>query len=303
MRETLLKKILRLTGLYLAIAFASIIAFHKNNHPHELSVIAIFQNEDRFLKEWLDFYRVQGVDHFYLYNNLSEDDYQDVLKPYIQEGLVELVDWPYASQPGNEADWTRIQAEAYRDGLNRANGQSKWVAIIDTDEFLFPKEGNLKTFLKDYNNSSGLLVNWQTFGTSHVERIPDEQLMIETLLFQANPDSKVNTFCKSIVRPEAVKTCIDPHSVVYYPWAYGVDPDKYVFPWKFHQSHPVKIDKVRINHYWARDEEFFNTHKLARYENWGNNKQTFMKRNDEANQVENREIISWVAKVRQLQNK
>ena len=76
MRTHSWKKFLLFSGLFFAIAFASIHFFKKNNYPYQLSVIAIFQNEDRFLKEWLDFYRVLGVDHFYLFNNLSEDNYQ-----------------------------------------------------------------------------------------------------------------------------------------------------------------------------------------------------------------------------------
>ena len=125
--------------------------------------------------------------------------------------------------------------------VKMARGQSKWVAIVDTDEFLFPvQQQDLKTFIKDYDHCSGLLVNWQVFGTSHIERVPDDQLMIETLLLQIYPNSKVNTFCKTIVRPEAVKTCVDPHSVVYYPWTYGVDSDKRVFPWKFPSLPPCQ---------------------------------------------------------------
>lgn len=303
MKDDQWKKILLLTVLFLCVVFASVKIFKKEDHRYKLSVLAIFQNEDRFLKEWLDFYRVLGVDHFYLYNNLSDDNYQEVLKPYINDGIVELFDWPYASQPGSEADWTRIQAAAYREGLKKAEGQSQWVAIIDTDEFMFPlNHQDLKTFIKGYENCSGLLVNWQEFGTSNVERIPDDKLMIETLLLQSPPHSKVNTFCKSIVRPEAARTCI-PHAVVYYPWTFAVDPDKRVFPWEFHQSHPVKIDKVRINHYWSRDEEFLNTNKLARYENWGNKKQACMERNKESNQVLNQEILFWVPHIHQLQNK
>ena len=38
---------------------------------HFLSVCAIFKNEGRFLKEWLDYYLLAGVDHFYLYDNGS----------------------------------------------------------------------------------------------------------------------------------------------------------------------------------------------------------------------------------------
>ncbi len=49
---------------------------------HFLSVCAIFKNEGRFLKEWLDYYLLAGVDHFYLYDNGSDDDGVAVLKRY-----------------------------------------------------------------------------------------------------------------------------------------------------------------------------------------------------------------------------
>jgi len=288
--------------LFFAIVFASIKLFKKENYEYQLSVIAIFQDEGRFLKEWLDFYRVLGVEHFYLFNNLSEDNYKEVLKPYIKAGLVELYDWPYVSQPGNESDWMAIQSAAYRKGLDIANGQSKWVALIDTDEFMFPRHNeNLIEFLNEYEECSGVLVNWQLFGTSHIARIPDNQLLIETLLMQSPVQSNVNKNCKNIVRPEKVKYCTRANCVIHYPWTYSVDPDKRVFFWDFYQSRPVNIEKIRINHYWSRDEEFFYTNKLARTENWGNKKQSCVQRNQEANQLINTEILLWVPHVRQLQ--
>ncbi len=288
--------------LFFAIALLSIKVFKKDDYPYQLSVIAIFQNEDRFLKEWLDFYRVMGVEHFYLFNNLSEDHYEKVLDPYIQAGVVELYDWPHASQPGSASDWFDIQAAAFRQGLDLAKGKSKWVALMDTDEFIFPKKkDNLIAFLKDYEECSGILVNWQLFGTSNINRIPDDQLMIETLLMQSTEDAPVNRNCKSIVRPETVKTCRRPNDVIHYPWTYSVDSDKKVFFWNFYESHPVNIKKIRINHYWSRDEEFFYTNKLARSENWGDKKQACMRLNEEANQIENREILTWVEKIRTIQ--
>jgi hypothetical protein len=296
------QKIFLFSVLFLAIAFAFVKIFKKDDYKYQLSVIAIFQNEDRFLKEWVDFYRVLGVEHFYLFNNLSEDDYLEVLHPYIQAGIVELYDWPYISQPGHEADWNKIQSAAYRQGLDLARGKSKWVALLDTDEFLFPKQKeNLVAFLKDYEECSSLLVNWQIFGTSHVPRIPENRLMIETLLKQAPVQSEINTYCKSIVRPEKVKYCTNPHAVIHYPWSYSVDPNKKIFWWEYHKTRPVIIDKIRINHYWSRDEEFFYTNRLARHENWGNKKQGCMQRNAEANQLINEEILLWVPHIHQLQ--
>lgn len=297
-----LKKVLFYTFLFFAIAFFAVKIFKQENYDYQLSVIAIFQNEDRFLKEWLDYYRVLGVEHFYLYNNLSDDHYEKILEPYIQAGLVDLFEWPFESQPGSEADWTSIQSAAYRHGLDLTRGKSKWVALIDTDEFMFPThKENLIDFLKNYEECSAILVNWQLFGTSHVGRIPDQRLLIETLTMQTPVQSEVNTFCKSIVRPERVKYCREPHSVVHYPWSYSLDPDKRMFVWKFHKSRPVNIDHIRINHYWSRDEEFFYTNKLSRYENWGNNKQACIQRNDEANQLPNHDILYWVPRLRELQ--
>ena len=35
---------------------------------HQLSICAIFKNEAKFLKEWIEYHRLVGVDHFYLYD-------------------------------------------------------------------------------------------------------------------------------------------------------------------------------------------------------------------------------------------
>ena len=47
------------------------------SRKYEISICAIFKNEAPFLKEWLEFHLMLGIDHFYLYNNNSEDDYLD----------------------------------------------------------------------------------------------------------------------------------------------------------------------------------------------------------------------------------
>jgi len=48
---------------------------------HFLSICTIFKNEARYLREWIEFHRLVGVDHFYLYENRSEDDFAPVLAP------------------------------------------------------------------------------------------------------------------------------------------------------------------------------------------------------------------------------
>ena len=55
-----------------------------------LSVGAMFKNESHSMKEWLEHYILHGVDHFYLIDDGSTDSYMDILKEYIDRGLVTL---------------------------------------------------------------------------------------------------------------------------------------------------------------------------------------------------------------------
>ena len=95
-----------------------------------LSLCSIFKNEGKYMKEWLDFHLIVGFEHFYLYNNFSSDNYQKVLKPYIEKGIVTLIDWPY--QYG--------QMVAYNDCIKRFQEESNWIAFMDLDEFAVPVE-------------------------------------------------------------------------------------------------------------------------------------------------------------------
>ena len=44
---------------------------------YNVSACAIFQNEAPYLKEWIEYHRLIGVEHFYLYNNGSTDNYDE----------------------------------------------------------------------------------------------------------------------------------------------------------------------------------------------------------------------------------
>ncbi len=99
--------------------------------PITLAVCAIFRDEARYLAEWVTFHRVQGVERFYLYDNLSTDDWRSELEPEIAAGIVEVRHWP--DVPG--------QASAYEDCLRRHRTDTRWIAFIDIDEFLFSPTG------------------------------------------------------------------------------------------------------------------------------------------------------------------
>ena len=122
-----------------------------------LAICAIYRDEAPYLREWIEFHRLVGVERFFLYNNLSTDDHREVLAPYIEEGIVVLHDWP--RRPGPDPGLRRLPRGPSR--------RARWIAFIDLDEFLFSPTGSRSpSCSRDYERWPGVVVNWAVFGTS-----------------------------------------------------------------------------------------------------------------------------------------
>jgi hypothetical protein len=53
-----------------------------------MSVVTMFKDEAKWMKEWIEYNRLLGFEHFYMYNNDSTDNYEEVLEPYIKKELL-----------------------------------------------------------------------------------------------------------------------------------------------------------------------------------------------------------------------
>lgn len=149
------------------------IIYPKNNETKKyyVSICAIFKNEAKYLKEWILFHQIIGIDHFYMYNNNSEDNYKEILEPFIDQGIVTLIEFPY----------NHAQMQAYTDCIQRFKKESNWIGFIDLDEFLVPIENdNIKDFLKKFEkNRPAVQIYWKLFGTSGLTKRATNSLVIE----------------------------------------------------------------------------------------------------------------------------
>lgn len=228
----------------------------------DLAICAIFQDDAPYLKEWIEFHKLQGVEHFFLYNNNSKDDYESVLNPYIRKREVTLIQWPYTYEYGDHDQWIRIQSGAYKNCIRKYGYTSKWLAVIDTDEFLFsPKGILLPKILAEYARYGGLCVNWIKFGTSQIPDVPKGKLMIELLTHCIEHSDPDNHFIKSIVQPRRIAGCNSAHYFLYKRGFYAVGADHLKISGT-RSVHPL-LDKIRINHYWSRTEKYFYERKIA----------------------------------------
>jgi hypothetical protein len=227
----------------------------------------MFRNEANYLKEWIEYHRMLGVEHFLLYNDRSVDHWAEVLEPYINSNLVEVIDWH--APPGTPI-FPGWQTGAYQDGLRRSKGNTKWLAFIDVDEFILPKKnGTILACLNQFfPSAAGVYVCWRNFGTGGVYINPGEPILTR-LTAASNPLHSRNASGKSIVKVDEV--VIDqvwsPHQLALKPNAqyysgsgrplYFKEGDLQVDPQ--HTS-----DLIQINHYAMRDENFYQNVRLPK---------------------------------------
>ncbi len=243
---------------------------NRTGKQYEVAIAAIFWNpEVPYLKEWIEYHKLIGVEHFYLYNNIWwSDDSGPVLQPYIQQGLVTVIPWK--CKPDHLGVWDPGQRAAYNDALSRARNQAKWLAIIDIDEFIVPTStNNLRVFLQDFSQYPAVLINWQCFGTSNFEYIPSNKLMTECLTYKFPKGHGMHCGVKSIVQPKYI---ID--MLVHFPNTIDVEACKadglelFAVNEHAYRMEGGSTDKIQLNHYWYRTENYWHQVKLPLRNKW-----------------------------------
>ena len=133
-----------------------------------LSVASIFKNESWGMKEWLDHYKFHGIDHIYLINDFSTEDYQSILQPYIDDQFVTLYQNDIIER------YTGRQIDMNNKFFKPIFKDSQWLANVDLDEYLYsPKIVNLKEILCKYESYAGVIANWVWFNSNnHIKQPP-----------------------------------------------------------------------------------------------------------------------------------
>ncbi len=183
-------------GIALVLICMLVGAVHLSSKKNTLSICAVFKNEAPHLKEWIEYHRLIGVDHFYLYNNRSSDDYLKALQPYIQKGIVTLIHWSGVTEthdlkaPFAEALGTRIPA--YENAIKyRSVGKTKWLALLDVDEFLVPLGyDKITSLLKKHQNSPAIVID-SNFFEADLDDIPRKKLVLESFKLTGKPQESV----------------------------------------------------------------------------------------------------------------
>ena len=224
-----------------------------STYRHEIAMVSISKNEAPYIKEWIEFHKLVGFTKFYFYDNESEDKTVDILKPYIDSGLVE-----YTLIKGKGR-----QLDVYNDAIAKHKDECRWMAFLDMDEYLMPT----KPFEKIYNvvselickagkGAAGIGVNWCIYGSAHLEKKP-KGLIIKNFIYRGKSGTEThwgNFHIKTICNPRLVKNYISPHYPIYKLGGHNINDSDGKRLWGWF-CHDVKWQNLRINHYYCKSKE------------------------------------------------
>lgn len=211
-----------------------------------LAITTLMLNEGRDLGEWIDFHRLQGVERFYLYDDGSTDDTEAVLRPYLEQGIVELTPW------GSGGDQTGAIADAFR----RHRNDVRWLLCMDADEFVFcPTGERVCDVLREFECYPGVAIHWRMFGTSGLERRPQGAGVLSSFVRRSDDFGplSVNRHVKTVVDPWSAFDMrpSDPHNR---PYRVGLAVNEIGRPVEGPLPWPIRSDRLRINHYWTKSK-------------------------------------------------
>jgi hypothetical protein len=223
---------------------------------HYLSACAVYRDEGPYLREWIAFHRLMGVERFYLYNNRSSDDgHREALAPYVDEGVVVLHEWPDCL-PANVVTGEAVQTATFQHCLQNYGDRSRWITFLDLDEFLFSPSGRpLPEVLREYERWPGVGVNWAVYGPSGHRSMPSGPV-IENFVRRTD-EREYNRHIKSIADPRRVQNFCLAHFFVYHgDLRFAVDENHRPIDGRpLSKTAEVSFERLRVNHYQTKSEE------------------------------------------------
>lgn len=202
------------------------------------------RDEALYLNEFIEYYLAAGIEHFFFYEKLSKDCYQDVLAPWVARGTATLFDnWPHVP----------VSPAAEEDCILRSIGRFEWIGFIDADEFVVIKDGRaIGEFLADYRRHPAVALHWYMYGSNGHKLRPEGPVIAEYTRREPHPDFHVKCF----VRPPLVARYRNSHSWYYRGMRCAVNEERSNVRGSF--ALPVTAGRAWINHYHHKsDQDYF----------------------------------------------
>jgi len=270
-----------------------------------VAVALIVRNEARHIREWAAFHQRAGVRRFLIYDNGSTDGTIDILRATLPDEVRVVVPWRQVFSDGWLGREIHNQVLAYAHAASNFGGSVRWMAFIDADEFLVPKQApTIPEALAHLGDAANLSLPWHMFGRSgHVEP-PGGGVLTNYLRRARDPMSDVRGV-------RAFKVIVDPcHMTAARVHSMETDGsfltanDKGVSVEEKERMKPgfYSVDHLQLNHYYTRSESELAA-KIGRGPNLTAKAPEYARKvrrtvaNIEADEVEDRAALDYLARI------
>jgi len=127
-----------------------------NKNKIKICLCTVGKQENKYIREFIEYYRNYGVDKIFLYdnNNINDEYFDDTILDYIKIKFIKVI---------NYRGKFRKQYKIYQNCYNNNYMIYDWLIFYDIDEFINLKNyKNIKDFLnqKKFNKCKSIYLNW-----------------------------------------------------------------------------------------------------------------------------------------------
>ena len=204
-------------------------------------VCAIIKDEQRFLKEWIDWNISIGFDALYLCEDLNSSSHEAITKDYENVVLLKYNDEMARYESGGGS---YRQMAYYKWFIDHYNDDADWCAFIDVDEFIhIDNNEKIKDLLSDYDEFNGLYLYWKFYGADGKILAPSGNVQ-DNYKEEKEFDKDNGWRFKSIMNFRRDKKMSSVHCV-----------DNGVNTWKIKTKRIKTYHKAHIKHYFTKSWE------------------------------------------------
>lgn len=182
------------------------------NYKYKLSICLCIKNEANSIENFIKHYVKQGIDHFYIINNNSNDNLEEVIENSVFKHSVTIITDNRPMNINNAyCDKNGIFGIINDNLFDLLKKETEWSILVDIDEFMYGKNGHtIKSYLNTVDEKVGCIyVIWNIINPCKINNEITDDFSIQKNIKRLNYDlinnlsfniKNANDFGKSLVR-------------------------------------------------------------------------------------------------------
>ena len=121
----------------------------------KVCICTLGKEENKYILEFIEYYKKIGVDKIYLYdnNNIDGEHFEEVIDNYIKSGFVEIVDFR-----GQKSVLNIVAKDCHKKNYMNYD----WLIFYEIDEYIHLRNHNIKSYFNQshFDNCEIIYLNW-----------------------------------------------------------------------------------------------------------------------------------------------